>query len=39
MERHDHTTCDLCGGRVVHVHCEYRCKRCGYVRDCSDPDR
>ena len=29
--------CELCGGRVVQIHCKIKCHTCGYVRDCSDP--
>ncbi|MFB6284442.1 MAG: hypothetical protein ABEK59_11025 [Halobacteria archaeon] len=35
----DHLKCPICDGRMVHHHCEYRCTNCGYLRDCSDPDR
>jgi hypothetical protein len=29
--------CDLCGHKMLDVHCKLRCERCGFVRDCSDP--
>ena len=29
--------CELCGGRVVQIHCKIKCHTCGYARDCSDP--
>jgi len=31
------TTCDLCGGPFLDLHCKLTCQRCGYRRDCSDP--
>ncbi|HLE97990.1 MAG TPA: hypothetical protein VI997_11510 [Candidatus Thermoplasmatota archaeon] len=30
-------TCDRCGGEMLDVHCKLSCRRCGFVRDCSDP--
>lgn len=29
--------CDLCGNRMLDLHCKLVCKTCGYRRDCSDP--
>ena len=29
--------CDLCGHKMLDVHCKLRCEGCGFVRDCSDP--
>lgn len=29
--------CDICGGRMLDVHCKLTCTQCGYRRDCSDP--
>lgn len=29
--------CDLCGARMLNLHCKLSCPRCGYKRDCSDP--
>ena len=29
--------CDLCGARMLNLHCKLICKQCGYKRDCSDP--
>jgi rubrerythrin len=29
--------CDLCGHRMLDLHCKLRCQACGFVRDCSDP--
>jgi hypothetical protein len=29
--------CDLCGARMLDLHCKLICEQCGYKRDCSDP--
>jgi len=29
--------CDVCGSATYEVRCKVICKKCGYVRDCSDP--
>ncbi len=29
--------CDLCGARMLNLHCKLICEQCGYKRDCSDP--
>jgi hypothetical protein len=29
--------CDLCGTKMVELHCRMMCPACGYQRDCSDP--
>lgn len=29
--------CDYCGNAMLDVHCKLVCRRCGYMRDCSDP--
>src|SRR2546426_12265139 len=29
--------CDVCGSATFEVRCKVICKKCGYVRDCSDP--
>lgn len=29
--------CDLCGTRMLDLHCKLKCQACGFVRDCSDP--
>ena len=29
--------CDLCGNRMLDLHCKLVCETCGYRRDCSDP--
>ncbi len=33
----DDTTCWVCGGPVIQLHCKIVCKNCGFMRDCSDP--
>ncbi len=35
--RFDDTYCWICGAPIVDVHCKIVCKRCGFMRDCSDP--
>jgi len=30
-------TCDVCGARMLNLHCKLRCENCGFFRDCSDP--
>ncbi len=35
--RLDDTYCWICGAPIVDVHCKIACKRCGFMRDCSDP--
>ncbi len=35
--RLDDTYCWICGAPIVDVHCKIVCKRCGFMRDCSDP--
>jgi rubrerythrin len=29
--------CDICGFSMLDTHCKLQCRRCGYIRDCSDP--
>ena len=29
--------CDVCGTKMVEIHCKLVCPQCGYTRDCSDP--
>lgn len=33
----DNTTCWICGGPVIQLHCKIICRNCGFMRDCSDP--
>ncbi|WP_041328267.1 hypothetical protein [Rubrobacter xylanophilus] len=29
--------CEVCGARMLGLHCKLVCPRCGFRRDCSDP--
>jgi len=29
--------CDVCGSPTIEIRCKVICRKCGYVRDCSDP--
>jgi len=29
--------CDVCGFPMLDVHCKLICRKCGFMRDCSDP--
>lgn len=29
--------CWVCGGETLYRHCRIVCRRCGFLRDCSDP--
>ncbi len=29
--------CDICGFPMLDVHCKLICRKCGFMRDCSDP--
>ncbi|MDB5096071.1 MAG: hypothetical protein JWM80_492 [Cyanobacteria bacterium RYN_339] len=29
--------CDLCGFKMLDLHCKLKCPQCGFCRDCSDP--
>jgi hypothetical protein len=29
--------CDICAFPMLDVHCKLICRKCGFMRDCSDP--